>query len=639
MGVLLGDGGFGNSHTPVISNSENDILTRLNVEFNKIGMNIIHSKNDDYRIINSNITPNTKGEKGVYKNILKIKLDELNLLNRRSYDKFIPDIYKFNSPEIRLKILQGLIDTDGFIDNTSSKQLAKDVQFIVQSLGGTAKIIERMPKYIYNGVKKEGRVNYRVYISEPSNIKFYTSEKHLNKIPKTKQCKNPYRIIKSINYIGKEECQCIKVDNPTELYLTDEFIVTHNTTFAIQEMNSNINKKYIYITPFLSEIDRVIANTNINMKAPEHKGKGKLESFEYLISTQQNIASTHVLFQRFYLNKKEKLKNGHYTLFLDEVMNVIQEIDDITEGDINLLIGEKIIRVDSQNYVHWIKDYTDTKYDAIKQMAENNSLILVNKKLMVWNFPVDIFDCFEEVYILTYKFDGQIMKHYYDYHNVKYKKYSVKKINITDDYIKYKLIDYSPENEFEYIDRYRKLINVYTNPDLNAIGDKKSALSVSWFKRSSKELKIVLKNNIYNYFRNKVKGKAYDNMWTTFKDYKKTLRGDGYRQCVLIDEFNKPLKDENDKEIVQDCFVSFNARATNDYKFKRNLAYMCNVYIHPNIKQFFNLKGIEFNEDEYALSELIQWVFRSAIREGKIINIYIPSKRMRTFLINWLNNI
>ena len=47
-------------------------------------------------------------------------------------------------------------------------------------------------------------------------------------------------------------------------------------------------------------------------------------------------------------------------------MNVIQEIDDITEGDINLLIGEKIIRVDSQNYVHWIKDYTDTKYDTIK---------------------------------------------------------------------------------------------------------------------------------------------------------------------------------------------------------------------------------------------------------------------------------
>jgi len=424
-----------------------------------------------------------------------------------------------------------------------------------------------------------------------------------------------------------------------KIKVVDAICGAGKTSMSIQEMNNNPNKRYIYITPFLSEIDRVIANTNINMKAPEHKGRGKIDNFEYLISTQQNIASTHVLFQRFDINKKQKLKNGHYTLFLDEVMNVIQEIEDITKGDIDLLIGEKIIEIDNENYVHWIKDYNDTKYDKIKQMAENKSLILVNKKLMVWNFPVDIFDCFDEVFILTYKFDGQIMKHYYDYHNVKYTKYSIKKITISDDYSKYKLVEYSQQNEFEYIDKYRKLINIYTNPDLNEIGDKKSALSVSWFKHSNKEIKTLLKNNTYNYFKNKIKGKAYDNMWTTFKDYKKILRGDSYKQCVLVDEFNKPLKDENDKEVVQDCFVSFNARATNDYKFKRNLAYMCNVYIHPNIKQFFNLKGIEFNEDEYALSELIQWIFRSSIREGKNINIYLPSKRMRTFLINWLNNI
>ena len=64
------------------------------------------------------------------------------------------------------------------------------------------------------------------------------------------------------------------------------------------------------------------------------------------------------------------------------------------------------------------------------------------------------------------------------------------------------------------------------------------------------------------------------------------------------------------------------------------------MYIYIQISNnFFNLKGIEFNEDEYALSELIQWIFRSAIRDGKSINIYLPSKRMRTFLINWLNNI
>ena len=48
-------------------------------------------------------------------------------------------------------------------------------------------------------------------------------------------------------------------------------------------------------------------------------------------------------------------------------------------------------------------------------------------------------------------------------------------------------------------------------------------------------------------------------------------------------------------------------------------------------------KGVSVDEDTWALSELIQWVFRSAIRENKEINVYIPSERMRNLLVEWLN--
>ena len=61
------------------------------------------------------------------------------------------------------------------------------------------------------------------------------------------------------------------------------------------------------------------------------------------------------------------------------------------------------------------------------------------------------------------------------------------------------------------------------------------------------------------------------------------------------------------------------------------------MYYNPIIKQFFIDKGVSVDEDIWALSELIQWVFRSAIREGNNINIYIPSERMRNLLIEWLN--
>ena len=56
------------------------------------------------------------------------------------------------------------------------------------------------------------------------------------------------------------------------------------------------------------------------------------------------------------------------------------------------------------------------------------------------------------------------------------------------------------------------------------------------------------------------------------------------------------------------------------------------------IKQFFIDKNVTIDEDTWALSELLQWIFRSAIREHKEINIYIPSERMRSLLLEWLNS-
>ena len=80
-----------------------------------------------------------------------------------------------------------------------------------------------------------------------------------------------------------------------------------------------------------------------------------------------------------------------------------------------------------------------------------------------------------------------------------------------------------------------------------------------------------------------------------------------------------------------------NMRASNDYKDRTVLAYLCNRYINPVTSNFFTFNNIPINQDMFALSEMLQWIWRSAIRDGKPIKIYIPSKRMRNLLINWLN--
>ena len=60
------------------------------------------------------------------------------------------------------------------------------------------------------------------------------------------------------------------------------------------------------------------------------------------------------------------------------------------------------------------------------------------------------------------------------------------------------------------------------------------------------------------------------------------------------------------------------------------------MYLHPGITQFFLQRGISIDEDLYGLSEMIQWIWRSRIRKGESINIYIPSMRMRNLLFDWM---
>jgi hypothetical protein len=105
-------------------------------------------------------------------------------------------------------------------------------------------------------------------------------------------------------------------------------------------------------------------------------------------------------------------------------------------------------------------------------------------------------------------------------------------------------------------------------------------------------------------------------MWTSFLSYKRDIK------CSNIS-----LK----------TWVAMNYRATNKFKTKTALAYMLNRYINPFFISFFSKKNIELNQDGFALSELIQWIWRSAIRDYKPIVLYIPSQRMRTLLEDFLN--
>lgn len=398
-----------------------------------------------------------------------------------------------------------------------------------------------------------------------------------------------------------------------EIYVVDSIMGSGKTSAAINKMNNDTQNNYIFITPYLDEVQRIIDNCDKkHFIQPEHKGKGKLNSLHYLLGNKYNIASTHALFQHYNSYTKDLLKQGDYILILDEVCQVV-EIVNLSKSDLdNILqnhahIEDNLLIWDDQNYIG--------RYDDIKTMSLNKSLVVFNGNLLMWNFPVEIFKSFKKAYILTYMFKAQQQKYYYDFYDIEYKYIGVKNKN------GYYTFSNDIKNIPEYIYSLKDKINILQDNKLNSIGEDYYSLSSSWFDREQKTrnkfLLKTLKKNVLNYFTNKIKSQSNETMWTTYKDHKKMLSGKGYTKG----------------------FVSVNARATNEFRDKKNLAYCANIFLNPIIKQFFQTKDIKIYEDVYALSELVQWIWRSAIRDEKEINIYIPSSRMRNLLIDWLDSL
>ena len=233
LGVLLGDGGMASSSV-TLSSADSEIIDLVSEKLKDVGAKIRKKKSSKYDYVISKIV------NGNDKNKVVEALSLLGLMGKKSEHKEIPDCYKFNTVETRIKLLQGLLDTDGFVSKngmstvfySASENLSKGVQEIVQSLGGKAVIRGKQTYYTHNKIKKAGLPSFAVHISLPEHIVPVTISRKLSRfVPRSKY--QPSRYIESVKFVGTEETQCIMVDNKRHLYITDDYIVTHNTLVSL----------------------------------------------------------------------------------------------------------------------------------------------------------------------------------------------------------------------------------------------------------------------------------------------------------------------------------------------------------------------------------------------------------------------
>lgn len=224
LGLLLGDGGF----------------TDPCVKFHKPEMDLCEQV--VARLPGSDTGKMVEGGVRIRGGELRHRLTELGLYGCRSWEKFVPELYLRASPDDRLELLRGLLDTDGSVDkdgtgfefSSTSDNLADSVVELARSLGAIVRDDDpRRTTYRSNGVLKTGRPSRRVKIvfTDNSSLPPVRSAKHTAKL--RPRVRTQYRRIVEVRRVEPAEATCISVDSPDRLYVVEGYLVTHNSTFAV----------------------------------------------------------------------------------------------------------------------------------------------------------------------------------------------------------------------------------------------------------------------------------------------------------------------------------------------------------------------------------------------------------------------
>lgn len=414
-------------------------------------------------------------------------------------------------------------------------------------------------------------------------------------------------------------------------------------------------EKFMYISPYLEEAHRIAGTTPITgdeSKRPKLDANGKVvyldvpqaelqfchpsncnedgskqTGLKYLLENDANIVSTHTLFKS--LSSLDIANTQHYTLVVDEALDVLEYDTTFTTKEldqyfkINLLSLDadgKTVRFHKENFGRaciGVDSTENTQYEQFANDCEKGLIYKVKKKL-IRKFDATLLNKFKRVIIMTYNFKGSMFDLVLQQANI------------------------HPEIEYfgKTVAEVKPLIKINMDEKMNAVGVARNpknmikdgrypTLTSGYFKADAEGKKVAYSeinkffyNKLYNIWLQREKVAVERRLWTCFKpDMMEISKGNG-----KTNRFSSQ-------------WLAFNTKATNDYDQTDHLAFLVNAYTIPDFLLVLSWNGIKFNQDHYALNTLIQWLFRSAIRQKtpKEIDLYIPSERMRELLINWLD--
>ena len=388
------------------------------------------------------------------------------------------------------------------------------------------------------------------------------------------------------------------------------------TLGIIKWMLANPNNKYLYISPMLTEVEQRIpeACEALEFTFPtteEHKTKS-LHLLE-LLTDGCNISFTHSLFSELSKKHLEQIARHNYVLIIDEEVSLIEPYQGrYKKGDIISLEDAGHIKVDEDNLgkVEWLwKEMSeDTQYSGLQRLCSIDMLYCSkrNREMMVTQLPMSLVESSKRTIILSYLFKGSVMESFL----------KLKGIEVVD-FTEVELLKDTKQVMLEA----RELITLCSTTATNAV--KNYSMSSTWYSTTANKDQLKKLSSAIRSVYRKV-GKD-DLLLTLPKDNASRES----KRSVVHPNIN-----------LEGVFLYCGARATNGYASKSVALHAYNRYVNLVVKSYLQDYGLELDaipdDDQFALSEMIQWIWRTRIRENRSIDLYILPKRMESLFKQWL---
>ncbi|ADV68795.1 hypothetical protein [Deinococcus maricopensis] len=392
----------------------------------------------------------------------------------------------------------------------------------------------------------------------------------------------------------------------------DSVMGSGKSTYAIKYINQHkYTTKIIVASPILDEVDRYAHNCGIQQPLDI---PSKASNLRRLLQRGESVSISHALLLNIDEGMLGEIKAQGYELILDEVIADAINVHYTNKDTLETMVRAGLVNVDPDTQkITWLEaeDYED--HMDVRDACREGEVYAVDNQYIVSHLNTSIFEAFSKVQIMTYMAPYSMLAKLFMVKSVPFNIATLDQGRVV-----FQTPMYSGK-------QFASLIHLDNTPrrQLNF------KLSVSGQGKLSKTKRNRLSSYTNGFFTRYGKGvRRSERIWTTYRAYAEALVPTGTR----------PQFDMNN-------FVQHSAKGTNQYSNASVAAYLVDKHPHPAVEKYLvkhrvpfarGTKSVPGDQGLWALSEMIQWIWRTRIRNKESIRLYVPSKRMKKLLEGWL---